>query len=189
MPTPIYVEVEESDNSYAMPMQLFEARADPVPIENVRLFEPGRPHGVYEVTGWSSDDDGSPCPAMYVPVSDSGQAEAHLISRRRLGSAHEAVGQLRRLGYRQPGAVGRAIPMAVRQGRRHPLETLQSFFAFRLSFAQYLGGVLSHGTSCGIIQSASAPMTKQHSLHWLLLEPAPMRAHGGHFFAPRRARQ
>ncbi len=76
---PIYVEVEESDNSYAMPMQLFEARAEPVPVENVRLFEPGRPHGVYEVTGWSSEDDGSPCPATYVPVSDSGQAEAHLI--------------------------------------------------------------------------------------------------------------
>ena len=91
MPTPIYVEAEENDNCYAMPLQLFEARADPVPIENVRLFEPGRPHGVYEVTGWSSDDDGSPCPAMYVPVSDSGQAEAHLISRRRLGCAHEAV--------------------------------------------------------------------------------------------------
>ena len=79
MPTSIYVEVEESDNCYAMPMQLFEARADPVPVDRVRLFEPGRPHGIYEVTGWSSDDDGSPCPAMYVPVSDSGQAEAHLI--------------------------------------------------------------------------------------------------------------
>lgn len=78
--TPIYVEVEESDNSYAMPMQLFEARAAPVPVERVRLFEPGRPHGVYEVTGWSSEDDGSPCPAAYVPVSDSGQAEAHLIT-------------------------------------------------------------------------------------------------------------
>ena len=78
-PKSIYVEVEESDNCYAMPLQLFEARADPVPIDRVRLFEPGRPHGVYEVTGWSSDDDGSPCPATYVPVSDSGQAEAHLI--------------------------------------------------------------------------------------------------------------
>ena len=32
------------------------------------------------MTGWSSEGGGTPCPAMYVPVSDSGQAIAHLIS-------------------------------------------------------------------------------------------------------------
>ncbi len=37
------------------------------------------PTGVYEVTGWSSEDDGTPTPAMYVPVSDSGQATVHLV--------------------------------------------------------------------------------------------------------------
>ena len=75
----VYVEVEENDNCDYMPLQVFEARADPAPVSRVRLFEPDRPHGIYEVTGWSGDEDGSPCQAMYVPVSDSGQAEAHLI--------------------------------------------------------------------------------------------------------------
>ena len=79
MPENIYLEIDENDNSEYMPMQVFEALADPVPVGRVRLFEPGREHGVYEVTGWSSERDGSPCPAMYAPVSDSGQAEAYLV--------------------------------------------------------------------------------------------------------------
>ena len=79
MPENIYLEIDENDNSEYMPMQVFEALADPVPVSRVRLFEPGREHGVYEVTGWSSERDGSPCPAMYAPVSDSGQAEAYLV--------------------------------------------------------------------------------------------------------------
>ena len=76
----VFLEVEENDNCEYMSMQLYETRADPAPIARVRLFEPGRPDGVYEVTGWSSEGGGTPCPAMYVPVSDSGQAVAHLIS-------------------------------------------------------------------------------------------------------------
>ncbi len=75
----IYIEVEENDNCDYMPMQLYEARGDPVVIDRVRLFEPDRPHGVYEVTGWSSEGGGSPVQALYSPVSDSGQAEVHLV--------------------------------------------------------------------------------------------------------------
>ena len=36
-------------------------------------------NGVYEVTGWSSEGSGSICPALYAPVSDSGQAVVHLV--------------------------------------------------------------------------------------------------------------
>ena len=79
MPEPLYVEVEENDNCEYMPLQVYEARADPVPVYRVRLFEPDRPQGVYEVTGWSSEDSGTPCLAMYAPVSDSGQAVVHLV--------------------------------------------------------------------------------------------------------------
>ena len=79
MPESIYLEIGENDNCEYMPLQVFEARDDPVPVNRVRLFYPDRPHGVYEVTGWSSDDEGTPEPAMYVPVSDSGQAVAHLV--------------------------------------------------------------------------------------------------------------
>ena len=75
----IYIDVEENDNCSYMPLQVFETRAEPVPIDRIRLFYPDIPHGVYEVTGWSSVDDGTPEPAMYMPVSDSGQAEVHLV--------------------------------------------------------------------------------------------------------------
>ena len=75
----IYLEVEENDNCEYMPLLAYEAQEGPVPISKVQLFEPDRPHGVYQVTGWSSDGDGGPCPALYAPVSDSGQAAVHLI--------------------------------------------------------------------------------------------------------------
>ena len=75
----ILLEVEESDNCEYMPQQLYEAHTDPVAITRVHLEEPGRPPGVYRVTGWCSEGDGGPCPALYVPVSDSGQAVVHLV--------------------------------------------------------------------------------------------------------------
>ena len=79
MPETIFLEIEENDNCDDVPMLVYEAQDDPVPIQKVRLFEPDRPHGVYEVTGWSSEGDGTPCMAMYMPVSDSGQATVHLV--------------------------------------------------------------------------------------------------------------
>ena len=79
MPEPIYLEVEENDNCAYMPLQVYEAHRDPVPIDRVRYSEPGEPSGIFQVTGWSSEGDGTPCPAMYVPVSDSGQAVVHLV--------------------------------------------------------------------------------------------------------------
>jgi hypothetical protein len=75
----IYLEVEENENCEYMPMQVYEAHRDPVPLYRVVLEEPDRPHGVYRVVGWSSQAGGTPCPAMYVPVSDSGQALVHLV--------------------------------------------------------------------------------------------------------------
>ena len=79
MPDSIYLEVDDNDNCEYMPLMLYEAHADSVPVERVVLDEPGRPPGVYQVTGWSSEDDGTPTPAMYAPVSDSGQAVVHLV--------------------------------------------------------------------------------------------------------------
>ena len=79
MASTIYIEVEENDNCEYMPMLAYEARDEPAPITRVRLFEPDHPHGVYRVAGWSSDGDGTPGPALYAPVSDSGQAAVHLV--------------------------------------------------------------------------------------------------------------
>ena len=86
----IYIEVEDNENCDYMPMQVYEPQAEPRPISRVLLEEPDRPHGVYEVTGWSSEDDGTPVEAMYAPVSDSGQAQGAPHLRRRLGRPPEA---------------------------------------------------------------------------------------------------
>ena len=75
----IYIEVEDNDNCDYMPMQVYEPQAEPRLIIEVRLEEPDRPHGLYNVIGWSSEGDGTAMDAMYAPVSDSGQARAHLI--------------------------------------------------------------------------------------------------------------
>ena len=75
----IYLEIEENENCDEIPMLAYEALADPSPIQRVRIFDPGRPHGVYKVTGWSSEGNGTPCSAMYMPVADSGQAAVHIV--------------------------------------------------------------------------------------------------------------
>ncbi len=75
----IYLEVEENDNSEYMPLLVYETHRLPVPISRVIIEEPGRPRGVCRVTGWSSEGDGTPYPAMYTPVSDSGQAVVHFV--------------------------------------------------------------------------------------------------------------
>ena len=75
----VFLEVEENDNCEYMPLQVYEAQRSPVLISKVNLEEPDRPHGVYLVIGWSSKGGGTPCPAMYAPVSDSGQAVVHLV--------------------------------------------------------------------------------------------------------------
>ena len=79
MPESIYLETDDNANCEYMPLMLYEAHADAVPVTRVVLDEPGRAPGVYQVTGWSSEGDGAPCPAMYAPVSDSGQAVVHLV--------------------------------------------------------------------------------------------------------------
>ena len=95
MPEQIYVEVDENPNSEYMPLMLYEAHASPVRVERIRLHEPGRT-GIFEVVGWSSEGEGTPVPAAYVPVSDSGQALVHLIygadwgiRLRPMGSCHD----------------------------------------------------------------------------------------------------
>ena len=79
MPDSMFLEVEENDNCDYMPLQVYEAHRASVPISSLNLAELDKPHGIYRVTGWSSQGDGTPCPAMYVPVSDSGQAVVHLV--------------------------------------------------------------------------------------------------------------
>ncbi|MBM3932700.1 MAG: hypothetical protein FJ319_00055 [SAR202 cluster bacterium] len=79
MPELIYLEIEQNPNCDYMPMQVYDPHLEAVPVRRVRIEDPGHPFGVYEVTGWSSERGGTPCPAMYAPIMDSGAAEAHLV--------------------------------------------------------------------------------------------------------------
>ena len=75
----IWLEIEENDNCDWMPLQIYEPHSKSLLVQAVNLEDPQRPFGVYEVTGWSSTNGGSACPALYAPVSDSGQAVVHLV--------------------------------------------------------------------------------------------------------------
>ena len=63
----IYIEVEDNENCDYMPMQVYEPQAESRPISRVLLEDPDRPHGVYDVTGWSSEGEGTPVEAEYAP--------------------------------------------------------------------------------------------------------------------------
>ena len=75
----IYIEIEENENCEEMPMQVYEVLDNPKPINMVKLIVGGQAESIYEITGWTSENDGSPCTAMFMPISDSGQAVAYLI--------------------------------------------------------------------------------------------------------------
>ena len=79
----ISLEVESNDNCDGLSMQVFEVKEEPAPVLQVRFYPPreagGGPETLCDVTGWQSDDGGSPCPAYFAPVSDSGEGVAYLV--------------------------------------------------------------------------------------------------------------
>ena len=75
----LYLEVEENQNCVYMPGHLYEIKKEPTPINYIRLELPDYPYGIYEITGWSSKEAGSPGSALYTPISDSGQGSSDLI--------------------------------------------------------------------------------------------------------------
>ena len=74
-----HIDVESNDNSAMMANQVFKNLSEPLQVVRVRLFE-GRPEGMlFDVTGWSSEGNGSPVEAYAVDVEDSGSGGAILI--------------------------------------------------------------------------------------------------------------
>ena len=86
----IYIEVEDNENCDYMPMQVYEPQAEPRPVSRVLLEDPDRPHGVYEVTGWSSEDDGTPVRGGVRSRLRLRSGEGTPRLRRRLGRSSEA---------------------------------------------------------------------------------------------------
>ncbi len=76
----IYIDVEESPNCDYHPMQTFETRTPERGV--VELWVSGVPgkKGGHLIVGWSSDQDGSPCPLTLVQVTDSGAAVSLLVA-------------------------------------------------------------------------------------------------------------
>ena len=75
----ISVEVEDNDNCPGLPMLTYQTLSQPIRVVQVRIASPHGPEELHWVTGWQSDDEGSPCPAHYVRVSDSGAGSAFLL--------------------------------------------------------------------------------------------------------------
>ena len=74
-----HVEVESNPNSLMSANLVFKNLAEPFGVTGVRIFE-GEPDGrLCDVTGWSSEGDGSPVEAYAVQVEDSGSGAAYLI--------------------------------------------------------------------------------------------------------------
>ena len=75
----ISLEVEDNDNCPGLPLMTYQALDQPTEVTQVRIAGPHGPEELHWVTGWQSDDQGSPCPAHYVRVSDSGAGSSYLL--------------------------------------------------------------------------------------------------------------
>ena len=78
MPESIYLEVEENANSEYMPLILYESHADPVPIAQVVLDEPGTDIGLYDCTGLDRAGDGALRLWRYAPGRAPGLRQGRL---------------------------------------------------------------------------------------------------------------
>lgn len=75
----LYVEVEENPNCPYSVTQMYKAVEMPSVLRAVRLYDDDPAGEEWEVTGWSSDGDGSPVPALGVRIDDSGSGDGYLV--------------------------------------------------------------------------------------------------------------
>ena len=74
-----HVQVELNDSSLMSADQVYKNLSDPFPVVGVRLHE-GEPGGTpCAVTGWSSENGGSPIEAYAVQVEDSSEGSAYVV--------------------------------------------------------------------------------------------------------------
>jgi hypothetical protein len=79
MPDYTYVDVESNPNSPMSANQVFRNIDLPFRVAQVRIYE-GEPGGkLCAITGWSSQDDGTPVDAHAVRIEDSSEGAAFLV--------------------------------------------------------------------------------------------------------------
>lgn len=76
----IYIDVEESPNCDYHPIQTFETRTEEREVDELWVPGVSGKQGPHLVVGWSSDEDGSPCPVTLVEVTDSGAAVSLMVA-------------------------------------------------------------------------------------------------------------
>lgn len=75
----ITVEIESNQNCDYSPMQVFDASEKPWPVSRIKVPRPDGSEGWCRVTGWSSEDGGTPCDSYCAKVGDSGSGFSFLI--------------------------------------------------------------------------------------------------------------
>ena len=75
----LMLEVEDNANCDGVPQLIFNTMAESRPVAEVITGPFGEATSFHKVTGWCSENNGSPCPAYAVKIQESGAGEALLI--------------------------------------------------------------------------------------------------------------
>ncbi len=75
----LMLEVEDNANCDGVPQLIFNTMGEPRQVVEVIAGDFGQESTLHRVTGWSSEGDGSPCPAYAVHIEESGAGEALLV--------------------------------------------------------------------------------------------------------------
>lgn len=75
----IYVEVEDNDNTYGLPLRTFQTKGEPYSVSQVKMDLSSGLGVPCWVVGWSSERGGTPIGATCVVVEDSGDGVSHLV--------------------------------------------------------------------------------------------------------------
>ncbi len=75
----ITVEIEPNQNCDYSPMQVFDASEKPWPVSRIKVQRPDGSDGWCRITGWSSEDGGTPIDRYCAKVGDSGSGFSFLI--------------------------------------------------------------------------------------------------------------
>ena len=75
----LMLEVEDNANCDGVPQLVFNTMGEPRQVTAVMAGDFGQEVTLHRVTGWSSEGDGSPCPAYAVRIQESGEGEALLV--------------------------------------------------------------------------------------------------------------
>ena len=75
----LMLEVEDNANCDGVPQLIFNTMAEPRPVAKVITGPFGEETSFHRVTGWCSENNGSPCTAYAVKIQESGAGEALLI--------------------------------------------------------------------------------------------------------------